>query len=70
MTPPAVKKSVGLLEARKLRDRLLIEVSGGITRENLGSYVRTGVDVISVGTITHSAKAIDMSLELHSLKKN
>src|SRR5467141_1536561 len=68
MTPPAVKKSVSLLEARKLRDRLLIEVSGGITRENLGSYVRTGVDVISVGTITHSAKAIDMSLELHSLK--
>jgi nicotinate-nucleotide pyrophosphorylase (carboxylating) len=57
MTPPAVKKSVSLLEARKLRDRLLIEV-------------RTGVDVISVGTITHSAKAIDMSLELHSLKKN
>ncbi len=68
MTPPAVKKSVSLLEARKLRDRLLIEVSGGITRENLGSYVRTGVDVISVGTITHSAKAIDMSLELHRLK--
>jgi len=68
MTLPAVKKSVSLLQARKLRDRLLIEVSGGITRENLGSYVRTGVDVISVGTITHSAKAIDMSLELHSLK--
>ncbi|TMI18594.1 carboxylating nicotinate-nucleotide diphosphorylase [Candidatus Bathyarchaeota archaeon] len=69
MTPSEVKKSVSLLEARKLRDRLLIEVSGGITRENLASYVKTGVDVISVGAITHSANAIDMSLELHRLKK-
>jgi nicotinate-nucleotide pyrophosphorylase (carboxylating) len=66
MTPPEVKKSVGLLAAKKLREHLLIEVSGGITRENLASYVKTGVDVISVGSITHSAKAIDMSLELHA----
>jgi nicotinate-nucleotide pyrophosphorylase (carboxylating) len=69
MTPQEVKKSVSLLEARKFRDRLLVEVSGGITRENLASYVKTGVDVISVGAITQSAKAIDMSLELHRLKK-
>jgi nicotinate-nucleotide pyrophosphorylase (carboxylating) len=69
MTPQEVKKSVNLLEAKKLRDRLLIEVSGGITRDNLASYVKTGVDVISVGSITHSAKAIDMSLELHFIKK-
>ena len=69
MTPPEVKKSLTLLEAKKLRSRLLIEVSGGITRENLSSYVKTGVDVISIGSITHSAKAIDMSLELHSHKK-
>ncbi len=68
MTPPDVNKSVSLLEARELRDRLLVEVSGGITRENLASYVKTGVDVISIGSITHSANAIDMSLELHRLK--
>jgi nicotinate-nucleotide pyrophosphorylase (carboxylating) len=69
MTPREVKESVNLLEAKKLRDRLLIEVSGGITRDNLASYVKTGVDVTSVGSITHSAKSIDMSLELHSAKK-
>jgi len=69
MTPAEVKKSMSLLEARKLRDRLLVEVSGGITPENLGRYVKIGMDVISVGSITHSAKAIDMSLELHGLKK-
>jgi nicotinate-nucleotide pyrophosphorylase (carboxylating) len=69
MTPQQVKKSVNLLEAKNLRDHLLIEVSGGITRENLASYVKTGVDVISVGSITHSAKAIDMSLELYQAKR-
>lgn len=69
MTPQEVKGSVSLLEAKKLRARLLIEVSGGITRENLASYARTGADVISVGSITHSANAIDMSLELHVKKR-
>src|SRR6266702_1395452 len=69
MTPQEVKKSVDLLETKKLRDHILVEVSGGITRENLASYVKTGVDVISVGSITNSAEAIEMSLELHSVKK-
>ena len=69
MTPQEVKRSLTLLETKKLRDRLSIEVSGGITRENLSNYVKTGADVISIGSITHSAKAIDMSLEVHSHKK-
>jgi len=69
MTLQEVRKSVSSLEAKKLRDRLLVEVSGGITRENLAGYVKTGVDVISVGSITHSAKAIDMSLELQFSKR-
>jgi nicotinate-nucleotide pyrophosphorylase (carboxylating) len=69
MSPQQVKKSVSLLEAKNLRDHLLVEVSGGVTRDNLAGYVKTGVDVISVGSITHSVKAIDMSLELHSSKR-
>jgi nicotinate-nucleotide pyrophosphorylase (carboxylating) len=69
MTPQEVKKSLNLLEAKKLRGHILVEVSGGITRDNLASYVNTGADVISIGSITHSAKAIDMSLELHPVKK-
>lgn len=68
MAPRQVKKSMDLLETKKLRDHVLVEVSGGITRENLPSYVKTRVDVISVGSITNSAKAIDMSLDLRSLK--
>ena len=69
MTPQEVKKSVSLLEAKKLRDHILVEVSGGITRENLASYAKASVDVISAGSITNSAEAIDMSLELHSVRK-
>jgi nicotinate-nucleotide pyrophosphorylase (carboxylating) len=69
MTPQQVKKSLSLLEGKQVRDHILIEVSGGITRENLASYAVKGVDVISVGSITNSAKAIDMSLTIHSLKR-
>jgi len=64
MKPEAVKKAVALLEAKRLRSRVLVEASGGITKENLAGYAKAGVDIISVGRITHSAKSIDMSLEL------
>ena len=47
----------------------MVEASGGITRENIANYAKTGVDVVSVGAITHSAKAIDMSMEIKASKK-
>jgi nicotinate-nucleotide pyrophosphorylase (carboxylating) len=46
--------------------RALLEASGGITLENVRSVAETGVDLISVGAITHSAKALDLSLELET----
>jgi nicotinate-nucleotide pyrophosphorylase (carboxylating) len=70
MTPQMVKKSVDLLKAKSLREHVLIEASGGIRRENISSYAKTGVDVVSVGAITHSAKAIDMSLKIRASKKH
>src|SRR6266704_1323398 len=69
MTPKEVERSVTLLKAKNLRDRIIVEASGGIRRENLASYAKTGVDVISVGAITHSAPAVDMSLEIHASRK-
>jgi len=42
----------------------LFEASGGITFENIRSYAKTGVDFISVGAITHSAKAADICLRV------
>ncbi len=46
------------------KDRVIIEVSGGITLEDVGEIAKTGVDFISVGAITHSVKGVDISLEL------
>jgi len=42
----------------------LLEASGGITLDNVLKVAETGVDFISVGALTHSAKALDISLEL------
>lgn len=44
--------------------RALMEASGGITRENVRAVAATGVDLISIGALTHSAKALDISLEI------
>jgi nicotinate-nucleotide pyrophosphorylase (carboxylating) len=69
MTPKEVQRSVAMLKVENLRDQVLLEASGGIREENLASYVKTGVDVISVGAITHSAPAIDLSMEIHPSRK-
>ncbi len=41
-----------------------VEASGGITLANVRAVARAGVDVISIGALTHSSKVLDMSLEL------
>ena len=61
---PAQAKTAG----EKLRKagfrNVLLELSGGITNENLLEYANAQVDVISVGALTHSVKALDISLEI------
>ncbi len=49
-----------------IHGRALIEASGGITLDKVRDIAKTGVDFISVGALTHSAKALDISLELES----
>jgi nicotinate-nucleotide pyrophosphorylase (carboxylating) len=49
---------------QKTAGRALLEVSGGVNLENVRQYALTGVNFISVGALTHSAKAVDISLEL------
>ncbi len=49
---------------RRYKGRMLIEASGGITLENVRRVAETGVDLISVGALTHSARALDISLEV------
>ena len=46
--------------------RVLLEASGGVTLDNVRSVAETGVDLISVGALTHSVKSLDISLELEA----
>ena len=66
LTPTQIQDIIKNLKRRKYRDRILIEASGGINQKNIRAYASTGVDVISLGFLTHSVKSIDMSLEVTS----
>ncbi|MGD8700925.1 MAG: carboxylating nicotinate-nucleotide diphosphorylase [Desulfosarcina sp.] len=46
--------------------RALVEVSGGVTRQGLNDLAHTGVDLISIGALTHSAVAVDLSMTIES----
>ena len=63
-TPSQIKKAIQTLKNQKLRNKVLLEASGGINEKNIVTYGKTGVDIISVGSITNSVKGIDMSLEI------
>lgn len=51
----------------RARGRALVEVSGGLTLERVAELARAGVDVASVGALTHSAPAADISLDISLL---
>jgi len=59
MKPEDICQVVALVQGRAL-----LEASGGVTLDNVRSIAEAGVDLISVGAITHSAKALDISLEV------
>lgn len=63
-SPQQIKKTIQNLKIKKLRNKVKLEASGGITSKNISRYAKTGVDIISVGSITNSVKGIDMSLEI------
>lgn len=50
--------------AALIGDRATVEASGGVNLDTVGDIARTGVDVISVGALTHSARALDLGLDL------
>ena len=63
-TVSQVRKAVALLHATRstLNASLLLEVSGGVTLDNVRAIAKTGVDRISIGRLTHSAPSLDLSL--------
>lgn len=64
MSPDDIKNVIEVFKSKNLRDNFIIEASGGINEENIEEYAKTGVDVISLGLLSHSAKAVDLSLEI------
>ncbi len=68
-SPGQAKSTVELMMKKGLRNKALVESSGKITEKNILEFAATGVDIISLGEITDSAKALDISLEIVKIKK-
>jgi nicotinate-nucleotide pyrophosphorylase (carboxylating) len=62
MTPKEVKKALKLI--RKTLPKATVEASGSVTLKTVRVYAKTGVDFISVGALTHSATAVDLSMKI------
>ena len=62
MTPDQVRQAVERVS--KLDRRVPLEASGGITLENVRAYAEAGVSFISVGALTHSVAAVDLSMRI------
>jgi len=62
MTPAQIKKAVAIVRATG--SKIPLEASGGIVLENIRKYALAGVDYISVGALTHSAPAVDLSMRI------
>ena len=62
MGPSDVKKAIGMVRERG--SKIPVEASGGIVLDNIRKYALTGVDYISVGALTHSASAVDLSMRI------
>lgn len=67
-SPKQVEEAVILLKKAGFFGKVLLEASGGITVDNILDFASKGVNIISLGEITHSAKALDISLEITSFK--
>ncbi len=59
MSPERVKRAVEIISGRAV-----VEVSGGVTLENVEEFAKTGIRYISIGALTHSARAVDVTVEI------
>ena len=64
MSPQLVGQCVAQVRARDEKKQILTEASGGITLANVRAFAEAGVDWISVGALTHSSPAVDLSFEI------
>jgi nicotinate-nucleotide pyrophosphorylase (carboxylating) len=64
MAPQKISAIIAELRDRNLLERVLTEASGNISEANISEYARCGVDVISIGALTHSVRALDICQRL------
>ena len=64
MSPNQVSEVLSELERLDIRQNSLIEVSGGITEDTILEYAGLGVDIISIGALTHSSRSLNFSLKI------
>ena len=63
MSPSEVKEVIDKLNELNIRQNSLIEVSGGITDKTIVDYAELGVDIISIGALTHSSRSLNFSMK-------
>jgi nicotinate-nucleotide pyrophosphorylase (carboxylating) len=68
MTPTQMRDTIQALDTKNLREGRIFEASGGINADNAPEYAASGVDIISLGSLTHSAKALDVKLEIRTIR--
>ena len=64
MKPAAIEQTLETLRKDALYDSVLLEASGNITKERIQEYAKTGIDVVSLGYLTHSTQVLDLNLEI------
>jgi nicotinate-nucleotide pyrophosphorylase (carboxylating) len=67
MSAAELKKSIALI--KKSKKKIEIEVSGGVNLENIKNFSGLAIDFISIGSLTHSARAVDIGLDINHSKK-
>jgi nicotinate-nucleotide pyrophosphorylase (carboxylating) len=68
-TPDQIRKTLKAIRKDNPRSKVTVEASGGIREKNVLEFAATGVDILSLGEITQSARAMDISLEVVSVER-
>jgi len=68
-SPKQVEEAVKILKKAGFYGKVLLEASGGITADNILDFASKGIDIVSLGEITHSVKALNISLEIKNTER-
>jgi nicotinate-nucleotide pyrophosphorylase (carboxylating) len=63
-SPQQAQETISYLTKSDLRKEILVEISGGVNLSNIKEYAYALPDMISIGSLTHSSKSVDFSMEM------